>query len=144
MKLPSLDNGYLDRAVTAAENFMALYLVIGGLQTAFSGGVVSSSSLGIVLGSGISLLFFGLALFSTGCMLLYASIGLKHDLHAKVLMFSYFLLTFTFFAELVLHTGGVDSGAFAVISALIYLRCKRLAPSKRRWRRRASSNGEIL
>lgn len=131
MKLPSLNNVYLDRAILAVENFMSLYLVIGGLQTAFSGAIASTTSLGILLGSHVSLLLFGLALFATGCMLLYASIAMKHDLHAKILMFSFFLLTFTFFAELTLHTGGFDSGAFAVISALMYLRCKRLSPLKR-------------
>lgn len=137
MKLPSLNNEYLDRAILAVENFMSLYLVIGGLQTAFSGGVASATSLGAMLGSEISLMLFGLALFCTGCMLLYASIAQNYDLHAKVLMFSFGLLTFTFFAELVLHTGGIDSGAFAVISALIYLRCKRLSPLKRRYGSRA-------
>lgn len=121
---------------------MSLYLVIGGLQTAFSGGIASQTSLGILLGSHVSLLLFGLALFSTGCMLLYASIAMKHDLHAKVLMFCFFLLTFTFFAELTLHTGGIDSGAFAIVSALIYLRCKRLSPWKKK--SKAPSNGEIL
>jgi hypothetical protein len=131
MKLPRLNNIYLDRSILAVENFMSLYLVIGGLQTAFSGGIASTTSLGLVLGSGLSILLFGLALFSTGCMLLYSSIAFKQDLHAKVLMFSFFLLTFTFFAELVLRTGGVDSGVFAIISALIYLRCKRLSPLKR-------------
>jgi hypothetical protein len=132
MKLPSLNNEYLDRAILAVENFMSLYLVIGGLQTAFSKGIVSSTSLGAILGSHISLMLFGLALFATGCMLLYASIAVKYELHAKVLMFSFFLLTFTFFAELTLHTGGIDSGAFAVVSALIYLRCKRLSPWKKK------------
>ena len=142
MKLPALNNIYLDRAILAVENFMSLYLVIGGIQTGFSGSIASTTSMGIILGSHISLILFGLALFATGCMLLYASIALKHDLHAKVLMFCFFLLTFTFFTELVLHTGGVDSGAFAVISALIYLRCKRLAPLKHRGK--ARSDGEIL
>lgn len=137
MKLPSLNNIYLDRAILAVENFMSLYLVIGGLQTAFSGGIASASFIGQILGSDISLMLFGLALFSTGCMLLYASIAMKDDLHAKVLMFCFTLLTFTFFTELVLHTGGIDSGAFAVISALIYLRCKRLSPLKRRRKSKA-------
>lgn len=130
MKLPALNNEYLDRAILAVENFMSLYLVIGGLQTASSGAIVSATAIGHILGSNISLVLFGLALFSTGCMLLYSSIAMKQDLLAKTLMFCFALLTFTFFAELVLHTGGIDSGAFAVISAIIYLRRKRLNPLK--------------
>lgn len=138
MKMPSLNNEYLDRAILAIENFMSLYLVIGGLQTAFSGGIVSATIIGHILGSELSLMIFGLALFSTGCMLLYASIAMKQALRAKVLMFCFTLLAFTFFAELVLHTGGIDSGAFAVISALIYLRRKRLNPLKIRKKARHS------
>jgi hypothetical protein len=134
MKCPSLDNEYLDRAILAVENFMSLYLVIGGLQTAFSGSIVIDTVLGHLLGSEISLIIFGLFLFSTGCMLLYSSIAKKQHLHAKVLMFAFFLLTFTFSTELVLHTGGIDSGAFALISALFYLRSKRLSPLKRHQR----------
>jgi len=142
MKLPALNNEYLDRAILAVENFMSLYLVIGGLQTAFSPGVASTTALGLILGSQTSLILFGLALFSTGCMLLYSSIAQKQELHAMVLMFGFFLLTFTFFTELTLHTNGIDSGVFAVVSALIYLRCKRLSPLKPK--SKARTNGEIL
>jgi hypothetical protein len=135
MKLPRLDNEYLDRAILAVENFMSLYLVIGGLQTAFSGSIAATTALGHILGSQISLMLFGLVLFTSGCMLLYASIAKKEKLQAKILMVCFCVLTFTFFAELTLHTGGVDSGAFALISGLFYLRRKRLEPLPARIKR---------
>ena len=116
---------FVERIIGAFKYLLAGVMMLSGVQTMFVPTIQVDGLLGIIYGSRISLVIFGLIVFASGAILLYGKITKSKRWTGVGLMSVYCCLLFATIIQLVAFStpdSWVANGIMALITGALWLR----------------------
>lgn len=114
--------------IQVLEWLIAIYMLLGGVSTAFSPTRPFDGALGAVFASRTSLVIIGVIIFLSGLLLLTGKIFSKKKLHGYGLLAIYLVNVFILFLEIIVFQmeviRWVESVLLAALCAILWLRWK--------------------